>query len=52
VAESLRVVIADVNRFDPARVATSGLRGLADPIEAFRGSPRVVSRTIPEEGRG
>ncbi len=37
-AEPLRVVIAGDNSLDPARVAASGLRGLADRIEQLGGS--------------
>ena len=51
-ADRLRIVIAEDNGFDPARVERAGLRGLADRIEAFGGSLRVVGLPIPEDGRG
>src|SRR6266851_5464115 len=41
-------VIDDGRGFDPAGVTRSGLRGLADRIEAVGGSLRIVSR--PGEG--
>jgi len=37
-------VIDDGRGFDPGAVVPSGLRGLADRIEALGGSLRVVSR--------
>ena len=46
---SVHIEVADDGRgFDPATVTCSGLRGLADRIEALGGSLRVVSR--PGEG--
>ena len=51
-ADPLRVVIAEENHFGPARVAASGLWGLADRIEAPGGRLCVVDLPLPEDRRG
>ncbi len=51
-ADRLRVVIAEGHYSDPARVASSRLRGLVDRIEALGGSLRLISGPLPEDDRG
>ncbi len=51
-ADPLRIVIAEGHYSDPAHMAASGLRGLADRIEALGGSLPVVSGSTPEDGHG
>jgi glucose-6-phosphate-specific signal transduction histidine kinase len=52
VADPPRIVIAEGHYSDPTHMAASGLRGLADRVEALGGSLPVVSGPIPEDGRG
>ncbi len=51
-ADRLRAVIDEGHYSDPVHVAASGLRRLADRIEALGGSLPVVSGPIPEDSRG
>ena len=51
-ANPTRIVIAEGHYSDPAHMAASGLRGLANRIGALGGSLPVVSGPIPEDGRG